>query len=433
VKKGEWYKTLDISAGAPSVQMMIDKHEHAVRRRTLAPAFSERALKDAESLIAVHARKLVEQIGTLSDGSKQGDWTQPKNMSLWATYFGFDFVSDLGYGQSFGMIEKEEYRWIPPVLMSASGFIYYLGYLPFAALVRPLLGTSIQNYVGGQSAADSLRYTHLANKRLAERMEAEDKMRSSGKEATRRDTFHYLLNSKDPVTGKEFTTEELQADSALIIAAGSDGVGLAISATIFYLLHNPTALSKLNDEIRSAFTSVSEIRNPVLSSLPYLSACIDEALRMCPPKPSSVPRQVLSGGITIDGHHIPKGTTVGTPIYVLHHDEVIYPLPWDYCPERWIVDEKTGVTPKMVATARNAFCPFLIGPMNCIGKNMAYIATKVALAHLLYFYDIRPTGKVTGGGGPDLEEGRHRENEYQMTDYVLGFRDGPIIELKART
>ena len=31
-----------------------------------------------------------------------------------------------------------------------------------------------------------------------------------GKELERKDTFHYLLNSKDPVTGKKFTTEELQ-------------------------------------------------------------------------------------------------------------------------------------------------------------------------------------------------------------------------------
>ena len=42
------------------------------------------------------------------------------------------------------------------------------------------------------------------------------------KQESRKDTFYYLLNSKDPVTGKMFTTEELQADSALIIAAGAN-------------------------------------------------------------------------------------------------------------------------------------------------------------------------------------------------------------------
>jgi hypothetical protein len=29
-------------------------------------------------------------------------------------------------------------------------------------------------------------------------------------------------------------------------------------------------------------------------------------------------------------------------------------------------------------------CPFLIGPMNCVGKKVAYVALELALAHLLF-------------------------------------------------
>jgi cytochrome P450 len=418
--------------------MMIDKYEHAIRRRTLAPAFSERALKDAEGIIAVHARKLTDNVGTLPEGSKPGDWTEAKNMSHWATYYGFDFVGDLGYGSSFEMLEKDDFRWIPRTLMSASKFLYYLGYLPFAFLVRPLLGTSVQNYIGGQEAADALKYTLLANQRLADRMSLEEQMRKDPSPATkvsRKDTFHYLLNSKDPVTGKTFTTEELQADSALIIAAGSDGVGLTLSATIFYLLRNTSSLMRLTREIRSNFSSAEEIQYPKLGNLTYLTACIDETLRLCPPKASSLPREVVAGGLVIDGEYFPKGTTLGTPIYVLHHDPDIYPNPWSYNPERWIADEKSGVSAESVAAARGAFCPFLIGPMNCIGKNMTYIALREALAHLLWKYDIRQAGEITGGGGrrDHPEERRRREDEYQMLDYILGFRDGPIIQLRDRT
>lgn len=435
VKKGDWYKTLDISAGAPSTQMVIDRHEHAARRRKMAPAFSERALKEAERLMTIQAQKLAEQIGSCSNGgvgTKQGGWTGPQNMGDWATFFGFDFISDLGYGRSFDMLDKVENRWVPRVLRSASQFLYYVGYLPFIALVRPLMGTSVQDYVGGQSAADSLKYTNLANSRLAERIALEDQIKKAGEEPSRKDTFHYLLNSKDPVTGKELTREELQADSALVIAAGADGVGLTLSATIFYLLRNPSVLSKLTTEIRSSFGRLADIQNPTLGTLTYLSACIDETLRLCPPKASTLPREVLSGGIELDGQHIPKGVSVGTPVYVLHHDETIYPQPWSYSPERWIADEKAGVTSESVANARAALCPFLIGPMNCIGKNIAYFALKVSLAYLLFRYDIRQAGEVTGGGGArDLEEGRHREDEYQMTDFILGFRDGPFVELRA--
>ena len=63
----------------------------------MARAFSERAFQDAEGLVAVHAWRFAEQVGARPDGAAQGDWTPPRNMGDWATYYGFDFVSDLGY------------------------------------------------------------------------------------------------------------------------------------------------------------------------------------------------------------------------------------------------------------------------------------------------------------------------------------------------
>ncbi|TVY84611.1 Cytochrome P450 monooxygenase apf7 [Lachnellula suecica] len=429
VKKGSWYKTLDISAGAPSVQMEIDKHQHALRRRFLAPAFSEKALKEAEKLITISAQKLSRG---LAKGGEE-EWSEPKKMSDWATFFGFDFISDLGYGKSFGMLDKKDNTWIPNVLKSASRFLYYVGYLPFIDIVRPLMGTSVQDYIGGQAAADSLKYTNLANSRLAERMELENQLHREKKEPERKDTFHYLLNSMDPVTGKKFTTEELQADSALIIAAGSDGVGITLSGCIFYLLRNPSTMERIVEEVRGAFESSEEIHNPKLGALPYLHACIEETLRLNPPKASSLPREILKGGLTIDGHFLPEGTTVGSPLYVIHHDPIVFPEPWAFKPERWMSSSSSRISPKMVSEARATSIPFLIGPINCIGKNMSYIALKLALAHLLFCNDIRISGALTGGGSKENEvKERRREGEYQMDDWILGFRDGPMVQVRLR-
>tara|TARA_R110002060_G_scaffold65132_3_gene74142 strand:+ start:1 stop:1347 length:1347 start_codon:yes stop_codon:yes gene_type:complete len=428
VKKGAWYKTLDISAGAPSVQMEIDKHEHAMRRRFLQPAFSERALKEAERLICVSARKLCQG---LTSSQEEGQWSEPKNFNDWATYFGFDFVSNLGYGKSFGMLDNIDNRWIPGVLKSASIFLYYVGYLPFVDFVRPLMGTWVQDYIGGQAAADSLKYTNLANERLAERTELEQQRKMDDKDIGRKDTFHYLLNSKDSVTGKTFTTEQLQADSALIIAAGSDGVAVTLAACMFYLLNDPHAMKRLTEEIREIFLSVEEISNPKLGSLPYLHACLEETLRMSLPKPSSLPREVLKGGLLIDGYLIPQGINVGSPLYVIHHDPDMFPEPWVFRPERWISSSSTGVTPEDVSAAKAAYAPFLIGPMNCIGKNISYITLKLALAHLLLKHEVKLSGKTTGGGNEyDVDELRRKEGEHQMTDWILGFRDGPIVQTR---
>ena len=65
---------------------------------------------------------------------------------------------------------------------------------------------------------------------------------------------------------------------------------------------------------------------------------------------------------------------------------------------------------------------------------MGYIAIKLAIAHMLFRYDVRQAEQETGGGGKadHPEEGRRRVDEYQMKDYILGFRDGPVVQLRDR-
>lgn len=306
------------------------------------------------------------------------------------------------------------------------------------------MGTAVMNYVGGKAAADSLKLTNLIQSRLAERLEAETQARKSG-QLPRKDALYYILGSRDPDTGREFTKGELEADIALIFGAGSDGVAFTISACLFYLLRNPPTLTRLTCEIRSAFAHFTDIRHPQVSALPYLHACVEETLRVSPPVPSSLPRLVLPGGLTInDGadadhnhgvHVIPAGTVVGVPAYALHHNEAYYRDSWTFRPERWIVSPHDGVTAQDVARARKAFCPFSTGPTNCVGKGMAYLAIKSALAGLLWRYDIRMAAEAgpTGGGSLEAEEeGRRRVGEYQILDFLVAYKDGPTVELRAR-
>ena len=126
VKRGDWYKTLDISSGAYSTQSVIDKAEHAFRRRVLSQAFSERALKDAETIIGDNVSSFCDGLGALAPDAKPGDWTEGKNMNDWSTWFGFDFISNLSFGKSLGLCETEENRYIPNVLKGASRFLYYV-------------------------------------------------------------------------------------------------------------------------------------------------------------------------------------------------------------------------------------------------------------------------------------------------------------------
>lgn len=255
-----------------------------------------------------------------------------------------------------------------------------------------------------------------------------------GLETDRKDFFYYLLNARDPETGKGFSPQELWGESNLLIIAGSDTTSTALASSFFYLTHNPQTLQKLTAEIRSTFSSVEDIASgPALNACAYLRAVIDEGMRLSPPVGGILPREVLSGGIDIDGVHVPEGIVVGTPHYTLHHNPDYFPAPFTFRPERWIAESTPGVTKESVAIAQSAFCPFSVGPRGCIGKGLAYAELMESLARTVFMYDMRlAEGVRVGEGHLDAEWGRQRAEEYQLKDSFTSLKDGPYVQFRQR-
>ena len=102
----------------------------------------------------------------------------------------------------------------------------------------------------------------------------------------------------------------------MAIVAGSDTTSSVLSAVIYYLLLNPAAYNRLQEEVDSAFPSGEEPLDTVkLSHLEWLNGCMcvithvkklsitffccfadsNEALRLQPPVPSGSQRSVDNG------------------------------------------------------------------------------------------------------------------------------------------
>jgi cytochrome P450 len=261
-----------------------------------------------------------------------------------------------------------------------------------------------------------------------------EKSKPENDASIRKDFFYWLTRAKDPQTGEGYTMPEMWAESRLLITAGSDTSSITIAAAFFYLLRNPSALEALQSELRGSFSSAEEIvSGPQLSACHYLRAVIDETLRLAPPVPSSLPRQVLAGGMIVDEDYFPEGAIVGTSAYAIHHSEKYYPDPWAFKPDRWIAPKsEQGAEAEALQLAKSAFCPFSLGSRGCIGKSMAYAELSIALGKVFYMYDVRlASGDVTGAGKKGgVEEGRRREGEFQLRDLFVSGRDGPVVEFK---
>lgn len=84
---------------------------------------------------------------------------------------------------------------------------------------------------------------------------------------------------------------------------------LALTAALHYLLRTPDKFDILRREIRSTFKTVDEITVNSTARLNYLTATINEALRLAPPAPTFLPRLVPNGGANICDTWVPGGVS----------------------------------------------------------------------------------------------------------------------------
>lgn len=103
--------------------------------------------------------------------------------------------------------------------------------------------------------------------------------------------------------------EEIGALSEGLLLAGSETSATLLCGVTFYLLTNPDSLQKLTNEIRNSFSSTADMTLRSLTKLPYLQACLDEALRLYPPVASTLPRLVKPQGDLVNGQFIPGGVS----------------------------------------------------------------------------------------------------------------------------
>lgn len=106
VKKGKYYETWPRRVGAVNTWSVVDKQKHARKRRVLSSAFSESAIRSAETFVIKHVDRWCDLLG---DEGKEG-WSQPKDMAEWSDYLVFDILGDLCFGKSFGIKEPGENR-----------------------------------------------------------------------------------------------------------------------------------------------------------------------------------------------------------------------------------------------------------------------------------------------------------------------------------
>jgi cytochrome P450 len=200
--------------------------------------------------------------------------------------------------------------------------------------------------------------------------------------------------SKDMNTPKGLDMVDIGRVVADVLVAGSDTVAtvVAVRAIRRVLLREYNSNlsrsrryicsfwihtnSKLQDEIRSSFTSAEEIKLETVNVLNYELAVLSEAMRLFPPAPESVRRVVGGSGAVKCGDFIPPRvsfaflatctklyqTLVGVYHWAAGHNSASWKDAEIFIPGRWLGarefdDDKRGVVQY-----------FNTGSRNCVGQ-----------------------------------------------------------------
>ncbi|KAI3400800.1 hypothetical protein diail_2009 [Diaporthe ilicicola] len=402
---------------SPNVFNCLDKQLHRTKRKVIAQAVSERAMRLFESTLQQQVEIFIEELRSSGE---------PIDVTPHCRWVGIDTIGLLAFGFEFNCQRDPKYRFVLDALFAGNFKSNVLFQLPV------LYDLGFENILASISGRSRARFFSLLRQMSSARL-------SQGKHA-RNDLVSFVSDGAQGSAMDDAKLRELLFNEGLFfLTAGGDTTAAATGAFFFYISReiNSEAYKKLANEIRTTFPSAAEIHSgPKLSSCHYLRACIDEAMRMSPPVPGIPWRQLAEDDpqkgqpLMIDGHLIPPGTQLGVSVYALHHNEKYFTEPFKFQPERWLEEDEARL-----ATMRSAYAPFSIGSRSCAGKAMAYLEASLVIAKTIWHFDFEAApgelGRV-GGGTPGRSDGRGRPDEYQLYNIFAASHKGPCLVFNPR-
>ncbi|GIY11493.1 cytochrome P450 4c3 [Caerostris darwini] len=175
---------------------------------------------------------------------------------------------------------------------------------------------------------------------------------------------------------KDLTEEDIREEVDTFAFEGHDTTSVGISWALYLIGLHKNVQGKIHEELDGIFGD--DVERPVdtkdLQDMHYLECVLKESQRLFPSVPL-IARE-MTQDTNICGYPIPKGSTCGVFVYILHRDETVFPNPEKFDPDRFLPENCLNRHPF-------AYIPFSAGPRNCIGQRFAMMEEKVLVSAIL--------------------------------------------------
>ena len=228
----------------------------------------------------------------------------------------------------------------------------------------------------------------LANRNGAVREFAvtESKLRQSRGTPAQPDIMQKLIHIHD-VKPQAFNDDAVRSMVATNIFGGAETTTSSIRAVIYFLLKNPTAMMKLQQEIDQICDGNSwphdvPVALRLAKSMRYLEAVIYESMRLFPANGLPLARVSPPEGIEINGCYFPSGVQLTVYSWALHRNKQVFGEDAkEFKPERWLDGDRGQ-------DLRRWFFSFGYGSRGCLGRNLAWMEMLKAISTFFRRYNV---------------------------------------------
>ncbi|CAJ2507243.1 Uu.00g084290.m01.CDS01 [Anthostomella pinea] len=396
LKDGQFYNNGDVK----TLFYELDPAEHARQRKLLAPGFSAAAMRFHEPVIHRYTDLFVDQLENL-DRESHGAGFNVTEAFMW---LGFDIMGELTFSESFGTVKNmKPHFWISLLRDSAHAAI-----LPSLISRLPWLWPLLPFMVSFSSLRNLRKHYAYTLATVRRRVQRDADANPCALPDASKDAVKKTTTETEKTEGKDkpkqptdlfapiiahgnMSEKQLVSLAQAIIIAGADTVSHVLTGAFYFLTTHPSSLSALQHEIRNSFSSMDPkvMSGGALAGCRWLNAVLEETMRCFPPIAFGLPR--VSPGEVVDGRFVADGSVVSAPHWAVLHRGDSWEAPFAFRPERWLGGgEGEGVGGGTDGQPRGL--PFSSGPRACLGIAQAYLELRIALAKLVWTYDISLVG-----------------------------------------
>ncbi|GMN42847.1 hypothetical protein TIFTF001_012045 [Ficus carica] len=191
--------------------------------------------------------------------------------------------------------------------------------------------------------------------------------------------------------GRDFVDE--------MIFRGTDTIAVLIEWILAKMVLRQDVQSTVHDELDRVVGRSRSVSESDMSELVYLSAVVKEVLRLHPPGPLLSWARLAITDTTIDGYHVPKGTTAMVNMWAISRDPEFWVDPLEFMPQRFLT-HGSNEPEFSVFGSDLRLAPFGSGRRTCPGKTLGLTTVCFWVASLLHEFEWLPDGQ----NGVDLSE-----------------------------